>query len=269
MKTLPDNEFGSWPIPSPPETSGIAKTDCNMAKPGKFFAVNIDKPDDGSFGAALRDLLNIPPEPPPDTTAKPQPPDTTANPQPPDTTAKDSVIALLAAGFWPVVIYPPGVEREGKPPTKGKEPIGDAWGAKRITLKQIDDRFTRHPDAGGGMLLGPGKGPDGSWPVDFEGDGPAAANSLLALFGGSIPDTMSWTSRRQPHRVYRGDKRFLDLLVRCKAEERKGPGGAGALHLPFLPDLEIRVGGWHPDGKLKQIQSVTPPTPGEDGVPRQ
>src|SRR4051794_32551281 len=35
---------------------------------------------------------------------------------------KVEATALLAEGWWPVAIYPPGIEREGHEATKGKEP---------------------------------------------------------------------------------------------------------------------------------------------------
>ena len=41
---------------------------------------------------------------------------------------------LLSRGFWPVAIYPQGIKLKGRrKPTKGKAPIGTAWGAKQRT----------------------------------------------------------------------------------------------------------------------------------------
>ena len=47
----------------------------------------------------------------------------------------------------------------------------------------------------------------------------------------------------------------------------------GVFHLDELPDLEFRLGGFHQDGDkkgiIKQLQSVVPPTPRDDGTARE
>lgn len=189
---------------------------------------------------------------------------TTATPKP----CKAVAVELLAKGFWPVAIYPPGVEREGRDPTKGKEPIGQGWGLAKITPGQINARFKRYPDARVGVTLGPGRSPKGEWIADLEGDGPQAEDSYLKLCNGEVTTTMSWTSRRSPHHVHIVNERLLNLLARCKAQEGKG-NKAGVFTLPdHFPDLEFRVGGPKPDGVMKQVQSLVPPSPGDDGNPR-
>lgn len=184
--------------------------------------------------------------------------------------AREAAIDLLDRGFWPVAIYPPGIERDSAPVTKGKEPIGTAWGLNKITRSQIDDRFGRHHDARVGVALGPGRGPHGEDIADFEGDGPQAEGSYFKLVGGEVTTTMSWSSTRSPHRVHAVDhERLALLLARCQAKEGKNEK-TGVFYLPeHFPDLEIRLGGRKKDGTPKQIQSVVPPSPGTDGSPRE
>jgi hypothetical protein len=62
--------------------------------------------------------------------------------------------------------------------------------------------------------------------------------------------------------------RAAALLAPLKRLEGKGLK-TGVYHLPDYRGLEIRFGGFHPDGTVKQIQSAVPPTAGTDGRPRQ
>jgi len=62
---------------------------------------------------------------------------------------------------------------------------------------------------------------------------------------------------------------LLALLVEVKAVEGKEPGKVGTWHLAELPDLEIRIGGFKADETVKQVQSVVPPTVGDNGQPRE
>jgi len=180
----------------------------------------------------------------------------------------DTAIELREQGFWPVGIYPPGIER-GKKLTKGKEPIGTEWGLRRWSEWDLRRRWRQYPSAGCGIGLGPDRGPGGAWLIDLEGDGPRAEESLLLLLGGEVVTTLSWGSVRGWHRVFICDGvRLLDCLLRAGATEGKGLK-VGVWHLDALPDLEIRVGGYFPDGVVKQVQSVVPPTPGTTGEPRQ
>ena len=170
--------------------------------------------------------------------------------------------------LWPIAIYPPGIERNGQL-TKGKEPIGASWGVARWSEWDLRRRWRQYPNAGCGIGLGPERGPDGTWLADFEGDGPQAEESYLKLMGGEVAITMGWQSVRGFHRIHIvSGEQLLDLLSRAGAKEGKGLK-AGVWHVPALPDLEIRVGGYKPDGSIKQVQSVCPPTPGTNGEPRQ
>ncbi len=181
--------------------------------------------------------------------------------------ALETAFDLLARGFWPVAIYPPGVQLD-KRVSKGKEPIGDAWGAERWDEKRLRAAYRKYPAAGVGICFGPGRGPGGSWLIDLEGDGPRATQSLAALLGQETVPTLSWSSTRGWHHVFAADgERLLNLLTGAGAKEGTGIK-SGVWHLDALPDLEIRVGGYKNDGSVKQVQSVCPPTPGTDGEPR-
>ena len=181
--------------------------------------------------------------------------------------ALDTAIDLLGRGFWVIATYPAGVKL-GNRLTKGKEPIGEAWGLKQWDERRLRKAFQEYPAAGVGICFGPGRGPGGSWLIDLEGDGPQADESLAILLGGEILPTLSWSSTRGWHHSFTADgERLLKLLAAAGAKEEAGIK-AGVWHLEALPDLEIRVGGYKNDGSVKQVQSVVPPTPGTDGKPR-
>jgi hypothetical protein len=168
--------------------------------------------------------------------------------------------------FWVVVIYPRGFV-DGKGRThEGKNPFGSAWGAERRTHAELDrqiDHFASQGFVPGlGICLGPGRGPDGRWLADLEGDGPEADASLSTLLEGEIIEGRSWPSARGWHHLILLDPaRMPELMARLKKCEGKGSSGVGVYHIASLPDLELRIGGTHPDGTPKQIQSVCPPTP--------
>lgn len=183
----------------------------------------------------------------------------------------EAALALETLGYWAIPIHPPAITlRSGDRirTTTGKEPIGAAWGAERRDRDWLRRAFHRNPGAGVGICVGPGRAPGGGWLIDLEGDGPEAADSLLSLLEGEIPATPGWDSRRGAHTLFRveGD-RLLDLLQRAGADEGKG-SQAGVFRLSELPGLEWRIGGSKADGTTKQLQSVCPPTAGEDGIPR-
>jgi hypothetical protein len=198
---------------------------------------------------------------PPSAAANGDPKPPPARPVKPPATALSTALDLLRRGFWPVAIYPPGVKL-GKRVTKGKEPIGKKWGAERWTEQRLRDTFRKYPTAGVGICFGPGRGPNGSWLIDLEGDGPQAAESLTILLGGEIIPTLGWSSTRGTHTVFTADGgRLLKLLAEAGGKEGTGIK-SGVWHLDALPDLEIRIGGYHPDESVKQVQSVVPPTCG-------
>ena len=190
--------------------------------------------------------------------------------------ALQAALHLLERGFWPCLIYPPGIKRRSqKKLTNGKEPVGNGWGAAQKTEADLrglvrwaksNEGFTPH---GCGVCLGPGRAPGGGWLIDLEGDGERAQESLETLFSGKIPPTRGWASARGKHHLFTADgERFLKLLAAAGAVEGKGHE-SGKFTLPdSLPDLELRIGGYKPDDTVKQFQSVAPPTLGTDGKPR-
>jgi hypothetical protein len=177
--------------------------------------------------------------------------DEPAAPAPPPRSHDPCEAALWAVGvgLWPVPLHPAGAKLRtegGHKVATGKEPIGMAWGTQRPTPESLRAAYARTPGAEVGLLLGPASGV-----VDLEVDEPDGEESLRRLFGGEVLDTLSWSSRRGPHRLYQWDDRLAVL-------------SSGTLHLPAYPGLEIRCGA---DGR--QLQSAIPPTVGEDGVPRE
>jgi hypothetical protein len=171
----------------------------------------------------------------------------------PDYPLLDAAILLVDRGFWVT-------------PTVNKRPYVKAWGLTKNTADGL--RAIWKPEAGPGIILGPGRAPDGRWLIDIEGDGPEAENSYLRLVGGELIETYGWSSVRSPHRLFTANgERLLDLLAAAGAVEGKGHK-VGTYKLAEFPDLEFRIGGYFPDGQIKQFQSVAPPTPGTDGTPR-
>jgi hypothetical protein len=174
---------------------------------------------------------------------------------PPDPRA--AVLALHDRGFWVVLV-------EGKSP----KIMGLGWGLNRKTKPELQTVLRRHRNAGPGICVGPDRAPDGSWLIDLEGDGPQAEESRLRLFGGESVETFSWSSTRGGHSLFTCEgEQLLDLLAAAGAVEGNGHR-VGTYKLDALPGLEIRIGGHKPDGTVKQIQSVAPPTPGDDDEPR-
>jgi hypothetical protein len=184
------------------------------------------------------------------------------------TTPTEVFDGLLDRGLWPVSIHPSSAEDMKKSKSR-KNPIGKGWGLERGTVQKRRVTIAKHPGAGVGVCLGPERGPDGSWLIDIEGDGARAEESLSNLFGAEVLETLGWASTRGSHRLFRLDEERLEAILPGLAQyESKEPNGKGVYHLPDYPDLEIRVGGYKPDGTVKQIQSVCPPTVGDDGKPR-
>src|SRR5262249_48080397 len=143
------------------------------------------------------------------------------------------------------------------------------WGLKRLSLDEIHAKFRSEPESGVGVVLGPGRAPGGGWLIDLEGDGPRCEDSLTTLFSGEIVETLGWSSVRGKHRLFVADGgRLLKALMAIGARE-KGGDAPGKWVLPQLPELELRVGSYGPEGVIKQFQSVVPPTPGTDGTPRE
>src|SRR5262249_30781772 len=126
-----------------------------------------------------------------------------------DLSPLDISLILLDRGLWPIPLHPLGATiptRDGPRISKGKEPIGTAWGATRPTPASLRHPFAQHPGAGVGVLLGPAGGV-----VDVEVDGQDGEESFLTLVGGASIDTLGWSSRRGPHRLFAWDDRLAAL----------------------------------------------------------
>jgi putative DNA primase/helicase len=219
-------------------------------------------------------------EPPPQADGRAEPPEWLDIEPPRARGKRDGDAAHIAmvtrwamiAGFWVTIIAPKGViipYKDGPQEAEGKEPLGKAWGAKRMTASRMRYWRELYPAAGVGMCFGPGRAPGGWWLIDLEIDGEGGEESLLALLGGEIVATFGWSSARGAHRVFIADgERLLSLLAAAGAIARKGRQ-VGVWHLDAFPGLEWRVGGYKPNGEVLQVQSVCPPTLGTDGLPRE
>jgi hypothetical protein len=151
-----------------------------------------------------------------------------------DLTPLDTTLVLLARSLWPVPIK-----------RKRKAPIGENWGADRPTEESLRAIYSALPGAGVGIRLGPEAGV-----IDIEVDDPEGEKSLRKILCGE-PLTLGWSSRRGPHYLFRYNPELAKY-------------GKSIIKVPELPGLEIRIGG---DGV--QLQSVCPPSIGDDGKPRQ
>jgi hypothetical protein len=192
----------------------------------------------------------------------------------------DEAGRLYGAGFWVIPIRArgeprptpnpdksPGAPRWISAPATGKEPFRKDWGKRRWRIEAVVRDIKAIPGRGCGITFGPGRGPNGEWLMDLEIDGPRGEQSLLTLMGGEIVTTMSWDSRRGGHFIFVGDgARLVDALVKAGAKVKQSQ--PGVFHIEALPDLEFRIGGPGKDGKDKQVQSVAPPSIGEDGKAR-
>jgi putative DNA primase/helicase len=173
--------------------------------------------------------------------------------------AVPEAIVLHGLGYWSHAIHP------GE-----KRPIGNGWGLKRWDIDRLSRTFKRYPDAGVGICLGPGRGPDGSNLIDVELDGPDGEAALETLFAGEAVETIGWSSARGGHSLFVLTNASYDRLSAALAQFGKEGTGikVGVWHMPGAPGLEFRIGGLKGNGEPKQVQSVCPPTPGTDGEPR-
>src|SRR5262245_24413284 len=156
-------------------------------------------------------------------------------------------------GYWVVVVRARGepIRRKnprfgkdsGAPefvekPAEGKEPPVPGWGKERWTKDRLRAELARRPGRGIGVCLGPGRGPDGGWRVDVEGDGEGAMTSLCELIGGEPPPTVSWDATRGGHWLFTAHgPRLLGALQAAGAREEQG--SPGVWHLNSFPGLEF------------------------------
>ena len=174
----------------------------------------------------------------------------------------DAALAWLAAGAWPVLLYPAGWrlrdrrggllrDKKGRviPPMTGKEPIGRGWGRTRPTPEGLGEVARRYPDAGLGLKLGLDAGL-----IDLDVDDPERARPILErMFPGGLPRTAGFRSNRGLHLLFRYDPRLARHGRSVIENDDKGIVTA-------YPGLELRIGTIDPRCPL-QVQSVIPPTP--------
>jgi len=141
----------------------------------------------------------------------------------------DSALEYAEFGWQVVPIKP-----------RDKRPIFDDWPQKATSdADAIAAHWAETPGANVGILLG-----ERSGIIDFEGDGPDAEKTLLAIFGNEPPVTPTYKSSRGKHRLF-----FF----------RADLPGQGKNHFK-VGDLEIRTGYGG-----KAAQSVFPPSIHPDG----
>ncbi|MEN6407191.1 MAG: AAA family ATPase [Thermoguttaceae bacterium] len=184
-------------------------------------------------------------------------------------TCLDTALLLNSMGMVPVLI-PPGK----------KAPLGKAWHTKRYSDDELRERFDNNPEMNLGVLLGPE-----SKVVAIDRDSPEAVADLAELFGGEIPPTPGWASKRGGQDMFAWDARLAALGVAVfkwkSLEIRIGAGGKAAQSVvpPSTTDGFTRK--WtktlspdFPPAKLpesviqKLLESVKKPKPAEKPKPR-
>jgi P4 family phage/plasmid primase-like protien len=122
-------------------------------------------------------------------------------------------------------------------PTVKKECHIPNWPDYRFGRSRLQDVLTQNPFLNIGIVLGK------SGLIDVETDSEAAKKNLPALFGGSIPLTPTYRSKRGLHRLFRTSKGL--------------PAGVGAMH---VDEVEFRL------GTNKGAISLVPPSFHPEGV---
>lgn len=126
---------------------------------------------------------------------------------------------------------------------QGKAPWHQGWPDIVWTPERIESAYRIRGGSNVGALIGRRSGL-----VDFDCDGPEAEQTLKELFGGDIPETATWRSRRGNHRLFKWHP-ALDQLGKSKLVL----GNAEA-------KLEILIG--------PNVQTLLPPS-WSDGVQRE
>jgi hypothetical protein len=120
-------------------------------------------------------------------------------------------------------------------PCDGKKAIVQGWADKRLTAKELTQALN-------GTKLNIAIALNRSDLIDVECDNPEAEPNLSRLFGGKIPPTPTWQSKRGKHRLFR---RPPGLPVRAKLE---------------IDGIEFRI------GNGKGALSVVPPSVHPEGA---
>jgi hypothetical protein len=172
----------------------------------------------------------------------------------PDPPCLECALSIHRAGLRPVPISP------GK-----KKPLaGEGWGLKRYDEGSLRAEWARCPAAGVGILLGDDGA--GGGVVDLEVDDEEAAGPALArLFPAGPPDTLRFRANLGMHYLLRFSPRLRRYgAARIFGAAEKGETKGNGHYL----GLELRIGTIDP-ADPQQMQSVVPPTPRDDGSPRQ
>ncbi len=119
-------------------------------------------------------------------------------------------------------------------PCNGKRAVVPGWNERRLTREELRAALD-------GSRLNIAIALNQSDLIDVECDGPAAEPNLQALFGGAVPATPTWRSRRGLHRLFR---RPPGLPEKAKIE---------------LDGIEFRI------GNVKGALSVVPPSVHPEG----
>ena len=109
-------------------------------------------------------------------------------------------------------------------PVLGKVPRGEAWQDKAAN-ENVDKLFTSQSSDGVGVLLGPRSGI-----IDVDCDSEEAENNLMVLFGGEIPNTPQFKSKRGSHFIFKWREGLPEKAVfkLDGIEFRIGNGGKAA-----------------------------------------
>ena len=161
---------------------------------------------------------------------------------------------------YPVCVVPAG---EKGPRTTG-------WHLKRYSREELQAKFEKKPEPNVGLILGP----SASGLVDIECDEKGSEDDLKELFGGKIPKTPCWKSRRGKHYLFPYDPR-LEIIGKAvihykKVEVRLGCGKKGAQSLLPPSKTDGRIRKWIvplsrknkpaklPDAVVEKLLSPTP-----------
>ena len=143
----------------------------------------------------------------------------------------ETALTAHAMGY-PVCIVPAGE----------KGPRATGWHLKRYSREELEAKFKKKPQPNVGLILGP----SASNLVDVECDEQGSEDDLKELFGGKIPKTPCWKSRRGKHYLLEYDLR-LEVIGKAvvhykKVEVRLGCGKKGTQSLlpPSKTDGRIR-----------------------------
>ncbi len=163
-------------------------------------------------------------------------------------TVLETAYLLLDMGLWPIPITPindPVSVAPGKAPLPFKD-----WGKTKYTKESLAEVYAAFPAAGIGLKLGP----EGKI-IDIDVDDPAVGSPVVErMMGGEVIETVGWQSHRGPHMVFWFDERLTKY------------GKSIIKDHPRYPGLELRFG-CSSNGPV-QIQSVVPPSLGNNGQPR-